>query len=80
MERAMAEARRRGVSFGLLFCIPELAKYYGRYGWEARSVAVTMDHNGEAGIPIPGKNICMTLSLTPSVFPDGDIHVGGADW
>ncbi len=80
MERALAEARRRGVPFGLLFCVPELAKYYGRYGWKHREVAVTMDYNGETGIPIPGKNICMTLKLGESEFPGGDVHLGGADW
>lgn len=80
MERAMTEARRRDVPFGLLFCVPELAKYYGRYGWKPRAEAVTMDYNGKTGIPIPGKNICMTLSLAGLEFPGGDIHLGGADW
>lgn len=80
MERAMAEARRRGVKFGLLFCIPELARYYGRYGWKPQEVAVSMDFDGATNIPIPGKNICMTLSLAEEDFPVGDIHVGGADW
>jgi predicted N-acetyltransferase YhbS len=80
MERAMAEAWCRGVPFGLLFCVPELAKYYGRYGWKQREVAVTMDYHGETGIPIPGKNICMTLDLGKSEFPGGDVHLGGADW
>lgn len=80
MDRAMTEARTRGVQFGLLFCTPDLERYYRRYGWKRNDVTVKMDYNGEADIPIPGKNICMTLSFTGSAFPAGGIHVGGADW
>jgi len=80
LETVAQEARKRAISFGLLFCIPELERYYQRDGWKAHSVDVRMDYNGQVNIPIPEKNICMAKSLTSERFPEGDIHLLGADW
>lgn len=80
IDLAMDEARHRNIPFGLLFCTPGLAEYYGRYGWITQPVTVRMDFNGETDIPIPGKNICMMRKLTGADYPIGHIHLGGADW
>ena len=74
------EAARRGLAFGVLFCVPELERYYRRDGWNLRPGTARMDYDGQADIPIPDKNICMVKCLTPAVFPGGAIHLQGADW
>ena len=80
LETVAGEAVRRGIAFGVLFCIPELERYYRRNGWEPHNVAVRMNYDGQDNIPIPGKNICMVKRLTDAVFPKGEIHLQGADW
>ena len=80
LEEAAREADRRGIPFGVLFCVPKLERYYRRDGWETRDVAVRMDYDGQANIPIPGKNVCMIKCLTAEVFADGEMHLQGADW
>ena len=80
LEAAAREAARRGIPFGMLFCVPALERYYRRDGWETRHVLVRMDYNGQTDIPIPGKNVCMIKRLTAEAFPDGGIHLQGADW
>ena len=80
LEAAAREAARRGIAFGVLFCIPELERYYRRDGWTTRSGAARMDYDGRTDIPIPGKNVCMIKCLTTGGFPDGEIHLQGADW
>jgi predicted N-acetyltransferase YhbS len=80
MTEAMDEARRRGVRFGLLFCVPGLERFYRNLGWVRIDAPVTMlDENG-ATVPIPGKNIGMTLDLSGEPFPAGLIHLEGRDW
>jgi predicted N-acetyltransferase YhbS len=77
---AMDEAAIRGIRFGLLFCVPTLEKYYARFGWVLHPADVRMDFEGQRNIPIPGINICMVKTLSDQPFPDGDIHLQGADW
>ncbi len=80
MERAIEEARRRGVGAGLLFCLPELEKVYARTGWRTLDASVSMrDDHGESA-PIPGKNIAMAVTLGMASFPAGDIDLMGSDW
>ena len=80
MDRALLEARRRGIPFGLLFCVPELERLYTRLGWRTIDVPVTMhDELGNAA-PIPSKNIAMVVELSPSLFPQGPIDLQGRDW
>lgn len=80
MRGAMEEAGRRQISFGLLFCVPGLERYYGGMGWLTIDVPVTMRLHGGYDEPIPGKNICMVLLLAGRVFPQGPIHLQGPDW
>jgi predicted N-acetyltransferase YhbS len=80
LETVAGEAVLRGIAFGVLFCVPELERYYRRNGWEIRDVAVRMNYDGQDNVPIPGKNICMVKRLTDAVFPGSEIHVQGADW
>jgi len=79
LAQAMAEAKRRGIDFGLLFCVPELGPYYSRNGWRTIDVPVIMQYQGRT-CPIPGKNITMVQDLTDRPFPDGDVDLRGADW
>jgi predicted N-acetyltransferase YhbS len=79
LDQAMAEAQRRGIAFGLLFCVPELERYYSSNGWKKIDVPVIMQYQGETG-PIPGKNIAMIRELGARRFPKGDLDLCGADW
>ena len=80
MRRSMKEARKRGVPFGLLFCVPSLEPLYAAMKWERIDVVTTMrDEEGRAA-PIPGKNIAMVLKLAGRPFPEGDIDLQGTDW
>ncbi|NUN94005.1 MAG: GNAT family N-acetyltransferase [Verrucomicrobiae bacterium] len=79
MEAAVAEARRRGIPFGLLFCVPGLERFYASLGWTTLSVRVRMVYGGEE-TEIPAKNLAMGLDLAGRPFPAGDLHLRGADW
>lgn len=77
--RGMDEAKRRGIPFGLLFCVPELERFYNSNGWRTIDVAVLMQYEGRTQ-PIPGKNIAMVIELAGRPFPTGDLDLCGADW
>ena len=79
LAEAMDEARRRGIDFGLLFCVPQLERYYSSNGWRLIDVPVIMQYQGQT-CPIPGKNITMACELTDELFPAGEIDLRGADW
>ena len=80
LRAAMEEMPRRTVSFGMLFCLPELERYYASLGWIATREPVTMCMDGGADEPIPGKNSCMYWSPRGESLPPGPIHLQGADW
>ncbi len=80
MTAAMEEAARRGLHFGLLFCIPELEHYYSELGWDTLEATATMLGEGGAEEPIPGKNIAMAKILAGQPFPAGHLHLQGPDW
>lgn len=80
MGHALAHARSRGIRYGVLFCVPALAEYYGRSGWLVRDVCVRMDFEGQRDVEIPGKNVCMVHELGGDAFPPGDMHLCGPDW
>ncbi|MCP4610137.1 MAG: GNAT family N-acetyltransferase [Planctomycetes bacterium] len=80
MRRSMKEARKRGVPFGLLFCVPSLERLYAAMRWERIDVITTMRDEKDQTVPIPGKNIAMVLKLDDRPFPEGDIDLQGADW
>jgi len=80
MIRALAEARRRGIAFGLLFCVPGLARFYSSLGWKIQERAFFMTNETGARERIPDKNIGMTLTLGPEPFPPGEVDLQGRDW
>ena len=80
MREAMAEARRRGIKFGLLFCVPRLERFYGSLKWVRTDAPMTMDDERGEPVAIPTKNIAMYIQLTGEPFPDGPVHLGGRDW
>jgi len=80
VERGMDEARRRGVPFGLLFCVPELEKLYNRMGFIRTNVPIwNLDERGRR-VPLPGKNIAMYRPLADQPRPGGEIDLQGRDW
>ena len=80
MAASMDEARRREFDCGLLFCVPELEKVYGRCGWKKLpEVPVVRVEEGKE-LPLPGKNIAMSYPLVRGEFPGGTIHLRGNDW
>ncbi|MBN1555706.1 MAG: GNAT family N-acetyltransferase [Phycisphaerae bacterium] len=80
MNESMAEAKRRGIPFGFLFCSPQLAKFYASLGWRTTHAAVTMHDENGLDVPQSDKSAAMFLNLTPQTFPEGDIHLQGRDW
>ncbi|MGO9111050.1 MAG: GNAT family N-acetyltransferase [Thermoguttaceae bacterium] len=77
---AMHEARRRGVRFGLLFCVPELEGFYARMGWRPIDRTVTMRDGAGRTVPLTEKNISMELVLAGDPLPPGPIDLEGRDW
>jgi len=80
MIRALAEARKRGIRFGLLFCVPGLARFYRDLGWQLQDRPFFMNDESVARIRIPEKNIGMTLALETEAFPAGPVDLQGRDW
>ena len=77
---AMDEARRRGVPFGLLFCVPALEGFYARLGWRRIERAVTMRDAAGRSVPLTAKNVSMELALAGDPLPPGQIDLEGRDW
>lgn len=77
---AMEEAAKRGVKFGLLFCVPELEKFYAGLGWKTTRADVVMQDADGNTVPLTAKNIAMTKDLVGEAFPSGDIDLQGRDW
>jgi GNAT superfamily N-acetyltransferase len=80
MIRALAEARRRGIAFGLLFCVPGLGRFYSSLGWKIQERAFFMANESGIQERIPDKNIGMTLTLSSEPFPPGEVDLQGRDW
>lgn len=80
MASATVEAKRRGLDFGLLFCLPALEKYYCSLGWSALHQPVLMTDENGGPVPATGKNICMFQPLGAASFPEGTIDLQGRDW
>lgn len=80
MSHAMAEAAHRGIQFGLLFCLPQLEKFYGALGWVTiRQPIAMMDADGNHAA-VGGKSLCMVLKLADRTPPAGPIDLQGRDW
>jgi predicted N-acetyltransferase YhbS len=80
MTAAMREAERRGIRWGLLFCLPGLERFYASLGWKRLDVPVSMADALGRSAPIPAKNIAMALELAGESFPPGAIDLQGRDW
>jgi predicted N-acetyltransferase YhbS len=80
MTAAMDEARRRGIRFGLLFCVPELEHFYAQLGWLQTERTVTMRDAAGRTVPLTAKNISMDLALDGERLAPGPIDLEGRDW
>ena len=80
MALALEECRRRGFEAGLLFCLPVLERIYRRMSWRKINADVFMLDKSGVRVPLPVKNIAMTIPLTLGEFPEGDIDLKGRDW
>jgi predicted N-acetyltransferase YhbS len=80
MAQAMAEAKRRQLDAGLLFCVPKYEPVYERMGWTRINANVLMRNEEGKAVPIPGENIAMVYPLNEKEFPIGEIDLGGPDW
>lgn len=80
MTESMAEAWRRKIEFGLLFCVPALERFYASLGWRRIDAPVCMRDETGGKAPLPSKNICMVLALSGKAFPEGAIDLLGRDW
>ena len=81
IEIVLKEARNRDLDAGLLFCLPVLGdKIYGDMGWRKLDAAVFMKDNSGGRVPLPSKNIAMTIPIIMGEFPTGDIDLCGHDW
>jgi hypothetical protein len=76
----MAEAERRGIPYGMLFCVPGLERFYGSLGWSRVDVAVTMVDEAGREVQLDGKNIAMVKALNGAPFAAREVHLEGADW
>ncbi len=81
MDEVYAEVKKRGYTFGLLFCIPKLEKVYARYGWKKLTGTdiFKLDDNGEKA-PFGDKGIAMYYHTGSTGFPPGDINLMGRSW
>lgn len=81
MTVTMAEAKRRGLDFGLLFCTLDVSTIYSNLDWRRldRRTILRIDADGRE-VPIPEKNLGMFFPLLRDDFPGGDVHLQGNDW
>ncbi len=81
MKASMVEADKLGHDYGLLFCVPDLEKFYAICKWRLLPdrKARRVDKKGEQ-VDLPSKNISMYYPLGRSEFPPEDIHLQGNDW
>ena len=80
MKAALAEAVRRRIPFGLLFCTPELAPLYSSMGWHHTDRPVAMRDEKGRSVPIPRKNVALFVELADESFPPGPLDLQGRDW
>ncbi len=80
MAGAADEAVRRGIDYGLLFCVPGLERFYATLGWARTDERVTMQDEWGRTVPMPASNICMFKVLGRRSFPAGAINLCGRDW
>ena len=81
MTAAMAEAQRRQLDFGLLFCTESLSTIYSNLDWRRldQRTILRIDADGREG-PLPPKNLGMFYPLARHDFPAGTVRLQGNDW
>ena len=75
LDAALAETRRRGFLYAILFCKEPLVSYYASLGWRLADDSMVMWNNRD--LPIAMRSNCpMYMELTDTPFPEGplDIH------
>ena len=65
------------VEFGMLFCLPRLAPFYARQGWELLEERVEFQ---QPSGPIVSPFRSMALPYNSREWPAGKIDVGGLPW
>ena len=80
MDETVAEAVRRRIPFGLLFCVPELEPLYRSMGWQRTDQPVMMHDEQGRSVPLPRKNVAMFIELGDEPFPRGPLDLRGRDW
>ena len=80
MDEALAEAVRRRIPFGLLFCVRELESLYSSTGWQRTDQPITIRDEEGRSVPLPRKNIAMFMELGSDPFPRGPLDLQGRDW
>jgi predicted N-acetyltransferase YhbS len=80
LKAAMAEAACRKFDYGLLFCLPPLAKIYARCGWQEVGAREVIRMEDSCEMPLPEKNVTMYYPLRDAAFPEGLLHLCGNDW
>jgi hypothetical protein len=66
-----------GVEFGMLFCLQRLVPFYARQGWQL--VEETVEFEQPAGKVVSPFRV-MILPCGASVWPAGNVEVGGFPW
>jgi len=88
MREAAAEAARRKIRFGMLFCVPGLERFYNSLDWFRIEARVTMrDETGQPA-PIIDENITMVTELARRPcgglpgerFVAQEMDLQGPDW
>ena len=80
LQLSMANAIKRKLDSGVLFCVPELEKVYAAMGWHKINDLVYMQDDAGKKVPLPSKNITMIYPIDNFNFPPGIIHLNGHDW
>ncbi len=65
------------VEFGMLFCLPRLAPFYARQGWQL--LKETVEFEQPSG-PIVSPFCVMVLPFGGREWPAGNIQLGGLPW
>ncbi len=80
LEAAMAEAKKRGFDFGLLFTHSPTNRIYARNEWvEIKNRKFVRVENGEEAV-FSAERIKMYYPLKSEDFPAGDVHLQGDRW
>ena len=80
MDRALLEARRNAIPFGLLFCVPELERLYTSLGCARSTYPSRCMTNWAMRCPSPARTSRWWWNYLPSLFPQGPIDLQGRDW